>query len=85
MPENPLSPENETAALTRLVEGELKTIKSDMSVIKGDVLALRLGQAATDQKVEALTDTVNGFIAEQRTANARIVEMLAALTGKTVD
>lgn len=85
MPEDPLSPQNETAALTRLVEGEIKTIKSDIQVIKGDVLALRLGQAATDQKVEALAETVNGFIAEQRTANARIVEMLAALAGKDVD
>lgn len=66
---------DEIAALTRRFE-------SETTVIKGDLLALRLGQAATDQKLES-------FITEQQRVNARIesllIQVIANQTGRSVE
>lgn len=100
--DNPKKPgiDNEVAALTRRVDADIAAIKADTTTIKSDVLQLRLGLAATDQKLDNfiteqrafnadMTNFVtemNGFVTEQRAANAAILEAIAALAvGKTTD
>ncbi|MFE9934642.1 hypothetical protein [Streptomyces sp. NPDC005533] len=70
MPEDPIAREGAAQLNDKLSE-----VIADLRVIKGDVLAIRLGQAATDQKLDT-------FIAEQRKTNETLVSLLSELVGK---
>ena len=76
MPEDPIA-QGEIAALTRRYENALQ-------IVRGDI-------ASMDNRLMTVEEKLDGFIAEQRAANAeqrstnaRIIELLSQLVGKDV-
>ncbi|MFE9934370.1 hypothetical protein [Streptomyces sp. NPDC005533] len=95
MPEDPIA-HSELAALTRRFEETSAQDSREFGIIKSDLTAVRLQVGNLDQKVENLSSHVtqrldglerkiDGFIDEQRTANATMVELLSSLVGKSTD
>ncbi|MFE7355590.1 hypothetical protein ACFU8Q_20930 [Streptomyces sp. NPDC057543] len=95
MPEDP-NAHSELAALTRRFEEGSAQDSREFGIIKSDLTAVRLQVGNLDQKVENLSGHVtqrldglerkiDGFIDEQRTVNATMVELLSSLVGKSTD
>ncbi|WP_331726654.1 hypothetical protein OG592_44275 (plasmid) [Streptomyces avidinii] len=95
MPEDPIA-QSELAALTRRFEETSAQDSREFGIIKSDLTAVRLQVGNLDQKVENLSSHVtqrldglerkiDGFIDEQRTVNATMVELLSSLVGKSTD
>ncbi|MEU5583088.1 hypothetical protein ABZ791_36445 [Streptomyces huasconensis] len=93
MPEDPIA-HSELAALTRRFEETSAQDSREFGIIKSDLTAVRLQVGNLDQKVENLSSHVtqrldglerkiDGFIDEQRTVNATMVELLSSLVGKS--
>ncbi|MCL7382586.1 hypothetical protein [Streptomyces sp. 35G-GA-8] len=97
MPEDPIA-HSELAALTRRFEEVSAQDSREFGIIKSDLTAVRLQIGNLDQKVENLGGhmtqrldslkreiDIDGFIDEQRTVNATMVELLSSLVGKSTD
>lgn len=95
MPEDPIA-HSELAALTRRFEEGSAQDSREFGIIKSDLTAVRLQVGNLDQKVEnlgghvtqrldGLERKIDGFIDEQRTVNATMVELLSTLVGKSTD
>lgn len=67
MPEDSIA-QGEIAALTRRYENALQ-------IVRGDI-------AAMDNRLMTVEGKLDGFIDEQRTANARIIELLSSVVGR---
>ncbi|MFJ2478008.1 hypothetical protein ACIOWI_34430 [Streptomyces sp. NPDC087659] len=74
MPEDEIA-QSEIAALTRRFEERAEKTDREFGIVKSDLTAVRLQVGNLDQKLDS-------FITEQRTANARIIELLSGLVGK---
>ncbi|MFD0441316.1 hypothetical protein [Streptomyces chartreusis] len=74
MPEDEIA-QAEIAALTRRFEEQAAKTDREFGIVKSDLTAVRLQVGNLDQKLDA-------FIAEQRTANARVIELLSNLIGR---
>jgi hypothetical protein len=74
MPEDEIA-QAEIAALTRRFEERAEKTDREFGIVKSDLTAVRLQVGNLDQKLDS-------FITEQRTANARLIELLSNLVGK---
>ncbi|WP_329169391.1 hypothetical protein OG709_35685 (plasmid) [Streptomyces sp. NBC_01267] len=74
MPEDPIA-QSELSALTRRYEETTQKADREFGIVKSDLTALRLQVGNLDQKLD-------NFIAEQRSVNAKLVELLSGLVGK---
>ena len=88
MPEDEIA-HQEVAALTRRYEQHAEQVNDALKVIKSDVLHLRLEVGSLSTRLDTLESSVNevrdalsGLSDEQRTANARIIELLSGLVGR---
>ncbi|MCF3143794.1 MULTISPECIES: hypothetical protein [Streptomyces] len=81
MAEDPLA-QSELAALTRRFEENAQRADREFGIVKSDLTALRLQVGNLDQKVDRLGEKLDGFIDEQRSINATLVELLSSLAGK---
>ncbi len=95
MAEDPIA-QSELAALTRRFEETAAQDSREFGIIKSDLTAVRLQVGNLDQKVENLSSHVtrrldgleqkiDGFIDEQRTVNATMIDLLSTLVGKNTD
>ncbi|WP_327286595.1 hypothetical protein [Streptomyces sp. NBC_01205] len=84
MPEDPIA-HGELAALTRRHEQAQDQTTREFGIIKSELTTLQLKVSNLDQKVDSLRQDIGDFIAEQRKANATVVELLATMAGKTPD
>lgn len=74
MPEDPIA-QAEISALTRRFEEREEKTDREFGIVKSDLTAVRLQVGNLDQKLD-------GFITEQRAANAQIIALLSNLVGK---
>ncbi|MER8073645.1 hypothetical protein ABTZ59_36025 [Streptomyces sp. NPDC094034] len=95
VPEAPIA-HSQLAALTRCFEEASAQDSREFGIIKSHLTAVRLQVGNLGQKVENLSGHVtqgldglerkiDGFIDEQRTVNAIMVELLSSLVGKRTD
>ncbi|WP_372412094.1 hypothetical protein [Streptomyces luteireticuli] len=91
MAEDPIA-QSEIAALTRRYEQAQVTTEREFGIVKSDLTALRLQVGNLDQKVGNLDEKVGGLeekvdaLSEKIDRNqAKIVELLSALVGKSPD
>ncbi len=78
MPEDPLA-QSEIAALTRRYEQTADAL----TVLKSDVLHLRLEVGEVNTRVGALEESVTALREEVRSGNAQIITLLSRLVGET--
>ncbi|MFD7498035.1 hypothetical protein ACFV8T_37815 [Streptomyces sp. NPDC059832] len=87
MPEDPIA-HSELSALTRRYEETAQKTDREFGIVKSDLTALRLQVGNLDQKVDGpgrlngLEQKIDGFLSEQRSVNATLVELLSGLVGK---
>ncbi|MFD0723876.1 hypothetical protein [Streptomyces globosus] len=84
MPEDPIA-HGELAALTRRHEQAQEQAGREFAIIKSELTTLQLKVSNLDQKMDKLDSMerkIDSFIAEQRSVNATLVELLSTMAGK---
>lgn len=84
MPEDPVA-HHEVAALTRRTEGQFAEIQNTLRVHSLAIAGLDAKVDRLDLKMNELDGKLDSFIADQQSANARIIELLTSLVGRDPD
>jgi hypothetical protein len=82
MPEDPIA-HQEIAALTRRYEQHTGQTNDALKVIKSDVLHLRLEVGSGTTRLDAVERSINELRDEVRSGNARIIELLSSVVGRS--